>query len=174
VVKCSKENFEREGLSPMNRLMCEISSDFLIQGFGLHEDEKKIFVGKVGGQEIQLLPNFNDLSLDAKDLKIFCIGVAEPSHHFRPGDVLMTGSDDLLDRAFQVMDDIEQRCVVVSLTPAQESTHLYLSKETMEPLVQEWKQHKISFLCLWMVDPVESEGQAKLVTILRKVILKDS
>lgn len=154
----------------MNRLISEISSDFLIQGFGLHEDERKIFVGKVGGQEIQLLPDFDDLPLNDKDLKILSVGLAEASHHFRPGDVLMTGSDDLLDRAFQVMDDIEQRCVVVSLTPAQESTHLYLSKEQMEPLVQEWKRRKISFLCLWMVDPIGSEGQAKLVTILRKVI----
>ncbi|KLU64966.1 MULTISPECIES: hypothetical protein [Desulfosporosinus] len=158
----------------MNRLISEISSDFLIQGFGLHEDERKIFVGKVGGQEIQLLPDFHNLDLETKDLKILCVGIAEASNHFRPGDVLMTGSDDLLDRAFQIMDDLEQRCVVVSLTPSQDSTHLYLSKEAMEPLVQEWKQRKVSFLCLWMVDPIDSEGQAKLVTIIRKVILKDS
>ncbi|MDQ7096141.1 hypothetical protein REC12_21330 [Desulfosporosinus sp. PR] len=157
----------------MNRLISEISPDFLVQGFGLHEDEKQVFTGKVGGQEIQLSPTLDDLPLEAKDLKIFCVGLAEASHHFRPGDVLMTGSDDLLDRAFQVMDGIEQRCVVVSLTPAQESTHLYLSKEQMEPLVQEWRGRKISFLCLWMVDPIDLEGKAKLVTILRKVILKD-
>ena len=85
----------------------------------------------------------------------------------------MTGSDDLLDRAFQAMDEMEQRGVVVSLTPSQDSKHLYVSKEQMDPFVQEWRSRKISFLCLWMVEPIDSEGQAKLVTILRKVVLKD-
>ena len=157
----------------MNRLISEISPDFLIQGFGLHQDENQNYVGKVGGQEVQLLFSIDDLQPDDKDMKIYCVGFAEASHNFRTGDVLMTGSDDLLDRAFQVMDNIEQRCVVVNLMPSQDSTHLYLSKENMDPFVQEWKSRKISFLCLWMVDPIESEGQAKLVTILRKVILKD-
>ena len=157
----------------MNRIICEISPDFLIQGFGLHQDENQFYVGKVGRQEIQLLPSVDVLQSDKKNIKIFSVGFAEASHNFRPGDVLMTGSDDLLDRAFQVMDNIEQRCVVVSLKASQDSTHLYLSKENMDPFVQEWKSRKISFLCLWMVDPIESEGQAKLVTILRKVILAD-
>lgn len=157
----------------MNRIICEISPDFLIQGFGLHQDENQIYVGKVGRQEVELLPSIDDLQSDSKNINIFSVGFAEASHNFRPGDVLMTGSDDLLDRAFQVMDDIEQRCVVVSLMSSQDPTHLYLSKENMDSYVQEWKSRKISFLCLWMVDPIESEGQAKLVTILRKVILKD-
>jgi len=157
----------------MNRIICDISPDFLIQGFGLRQDENQIYVGKVGRQEVQLFPTIDDLQSDNKNIKIFSVGFAEASHNFRPGDVLMTGSDDMLDRAFQVMDNIEQRCVVVSLMSSQDSTHLYLSKEDMDPFVQEWKSRKISFLCLWMVDPIESEGQAKLVTILRKVILKD-
>ncbi|TGE32701.1 hypothetical protein [Desulfosporosinus sp. Sb-LF] len=156
----------------MNRLISEIPPDFLIQGFGLHQDENNVYVGKVGGQEVQLLSSINDLPVDTKDEKIFTVGFAEASHHFRPGDVLMTGSDDLLDRAFQAMDEMEQRGVVVSLTPSQDSTHLYFSKEHMDPFVQEWKSQKISFLCLWMVDPIESEGRAKLVTILRRVIFK--
>ena len=157
----------------MNRLISEIAPDFLIQGFGLHQDENQMYVGKVGGKVVQLLPSIDDLQSDIKEIKIFSVGFAEASHHFRPGDVLMTGSDDLLDRAFQAMDEIEQRGVVVSLTPNQDSTYLYLSKDQMDPYVQEWKKQKISFLCLWMVDPIESEGQAKLVTILRKVIIKD-
>jgi hypothetical protein len=157
----------------MNRIICEISPDFLIQGFGLHQDENQIYIGKVGRQEVQLLHSIDDLQSDNKNIKIFTVGFAEVSHNFRPGDVLMTGSDDLLDHAFQVMDNIEQRCVVVNLVPSHDSTHLYLSKEDMDPFVREWKSRKISFLCLWMVDPIESEGQAKLVTILRKVILKD-
>jgi len=157
----------------MNRIICEISPDFLIQGFGLHQDENQTYVGKVGRQEVQLLPSIDDLQSDNKNIKIFTVGFAEVSHNFRPGDVLMTGSDDLLDHAFQVMDNIEQRCVVVNLMPSQDFTHLYLSKENMDPFVREWKSRKISFLCLWMVDPIESEGQAKLVTILRKFILKD-
>ncbi|KGP75699.1 hypothetical protein JT05_08930 [Desulfosporosinus sp. Tol-M] len=160
-----------------NILISELAPDFLIQGLGLHQDENQSYVGKVGGQEIQLLPSINDLQSNQRDIKILSVGFAEVSHNFRPGDVLMTGSDDLLDRAFQAMDEIEQRGVVVSLTPpqdsTQDSTHLYLSKEQMDPFVQGWKSQKISFLCLWMVDPIESEGQAKLVTILRKVLSKE-
>ncbi|SHH63629.1 hypothetical protein [Desulfosporosinus lacus] len=157
----------------MYRLISEISPDFLIQGFGLHQDENEIYVGKVGGQEVQLLTSIDSLNSDEQDIKIFSVGFAEADHHFRSGDVLMTGSDDLLDRAFRAMDEMEQRGVVVSLTPSQDSKHLYVSKEQMDPFVQEWKSRKLSFLCLWMVDPIDSEGQAKLITILRKVILKD-
>ena len=156
-----------------NILISELAPDFLIQGFGLHQDENQSYVGKVGGQEIQLLPSIDNLQSDQMDIKILSVGFAEVSQNFRPGDVLMAGSDDLLDRAFQAMDEIEQRGVVVSLTPPQDSTHLYLAKEKMDPFVQEWKKQKISFLCLWMVDPVESEGQAKLVSILRKVLTKE-
>ncbi len=152
-------------------LFSELTPDFLIQGFGLQRDENQYYVGKVSSQEIQLLPSIEELKIDQTDTKILSIGFAEISNNFRPGDILMTGSDDLLDHAFQAMDEIEQRGVVVSLTPQQDSTYLYLSKEQMEPFVQEWKNQKISFLCLWMVDPIESEGQATLVTILRKVIL---
>lgn len=159
----------------MFRLVSEISPDFLIQGFGLHKDENEIYIGKVGGQEVQLIPSIDRLHLDnlQADDKIFSVGFAEANHHFRVGDVLMIGSDDLLDRAFRAMDEMEQRGVVVSLTPSQDSKHLYVCKEHMDPFVQEWKSHKFSFLCLWMVDPIDSEGQAKLVTILRKVIIKD-
>lgn len=156
----------------MNILVSEIAPNFLIQGFGLHQGENQIYVGKVGRQEVQLLPSVGDFASYEKDIEIFSVGFAPASHNFRPGDVLMTGSDDLLDRAFKAMDDIEQRGVVVSLIPSQDSTHLYLSKEHMEPYVQEWKRRKASFLCLWMVEPIESEEQAKLVTILRKIILK--
>jgi hypothetical protein len=156
-----------------NILMSELAPDFLIQGFGLHQDEKQSYVGKVGGQDVQLLASIDDLKSDQTDIKIFSVGFAEAGSNFRPGDVLMTGSDDLLDRAFLAMDEIDQRGVVVSLMPAQESTHLYLAKAQMEPFVQEWKNQKISFLCLWVVDPVESEGQAMLVSILRKVLSKE-
>ncbi|MDP4125891.1 MAG: hypothetical protein Q8912_02980 [Bacillota bacterium] len=155
----------------MNIIISEISPDFLIQGLGLHQDENQIYTGKIGGKEVKLLPSIDNLQSDEKDLRIFCLGFAQASHQFRPGDVLMTGSDDLLDRAFQAMDEMEQRGVVVGLTPSQDSTHLYISKEQMDPFVQEWRSRKLSFLCLWMVDPIESEGQAKLVTILRKVII---
>ena len=155
----------------MNRIISEISPDFLIQGLGLHQDENQIYIGKVGGKEVQLLSSIDNWQSNEKDLRIFSVGFAQVSHNFRPGDVLMTGSDDLLDRAFQAMDEMEQRGVVVSLAPSQDSTHLYISKEQMDPFVQEWRSRKLSYLCLWMVDPIESEGQAKLVTILRKVIL---
>src|SRR5665648_1118682 len=80
-----------------NILISEISPDFLIQGFGLHQDENQIYVGKVGGKDIQFLPSLDDLKSDQQDIKIFSVGFAEASHNFRPGDILMTGSDDLLD-----------------------------------------------------------------------------
>ncbi|HZK85083.1 MAG TPA: hypothetical protein VFC58_10490 [Desulfosporosinus sp.] len=156
-----------------NILISELAPDFLIQGLGLHQDENQSYVGKVGGQEVQLLPSIDDLQSDQTDIKIFSVGFTEASQNFRPGDVLMAGSDDLLDRAFQAMDEIEQRGVVVSLSDPQDSTHLYLSKGHMDPFVQAWKSQKKSFLCLWMVDPIESEGQAKLVTIVRKVLSKE-
>jgi len=174
VIKYLLDNFEGEGLESMNNiLISELAPDFLIQGFGLHKGENQTYVGKVGGQDIQLLLSIDDLTSNQTDIKILTVGFAEASQNFRPGDVLMTGSDDLLDRAFQVMDEIEQRGVVVSLTPPQDSKQLYLSKEQMDPFVLEWKSRKISFLCLWMVDPIKSEGQAKLVTILRKVLSKE-
>jgi len=157
----------------MNILFSEIAPNFLIQGFGLHLGENQIHIGKVGRQDLQLLPSLDDLQSYENDIKIFSVGLAPTSHNFRAGDVLMTGSDDMLDRAFKAMDDIEQRCVVVSLISSQDSTHLYLSKEQMVSYVQAWKGRKASFLCLWMVEPIESEQQAKLVTILRKIILKD-
>ncbi len=155
----------------MYRLFSELSPDFLIQGFGLHQGENEIYVGKVGGQEVHLLPSIASLEADENDIKIFGVGFTEADHHFRSGDILMTGSDDLLDRAFRAMDEMEQRGVVVSLSASPDSQYLYISKELMDPYVQEWRSRKISFLCLWMVDPIESEGQAKLVTLLRKVIL---
>lgn len=154
-------------------LMSELAPDFLIQGLGLHEDEKQTYVGKVGRQEIQLLPSEDALPRDEEEIRILTTGWAEASQQFRPGDILMAGSDDMLDRAFLALDDLDQRGVVVSLTPSQDPTHLHLSKEHMVQHVQDWKTRKVSFLCLWMVEPVELEGQAKLVTILRKVLIKD-
>ena len=157
----------------MNIIVSEITPNFLIQGFGLHEGENQTYIGKIGRQEVQLVKSLDDLQKYNTDIEIFTVGLAPASHNFRSGDVLMTGSDDLLDRAFKAMDDIEQRGVVVSLTPSQDSTHLYFHREHMVPYVQTWKGRKTSFLCLWMVEPIESEEQAKLVSILRKVILKD-
>lgn len=157
-----------------NILFSELDPDFLIQGLGLHPDERHIFTGKVGRQEIQLLPTMNDVLFDEKNTKIYSVGFAESSQSFRTGDILMTGSDDLLDRAFQVMDEIEQRCVVVTLIPTQDATHLYLLKEELAPSVHEWRNCKASFLCLWVVGPIDSGEQAKLATILRKILLMDT
>lgn len=151
-------------------LISELAPDFLIQGLGLHQDETQAFVGKVSGQEVQLLFSIDDLQPGQGDKKVFCVGMAEKSPHYRRGDVLMTGSDDLLDRAFQVMDEIEQRGVVVNLTPSEDPTQLFLSQEQMECFVRERKSQKNSFLCLWMVGPLELEEKAKLVALLRKVL----
>ena len=154
-------------------IICEHAPDFLIQGFGLSQGEGQSFVGKIGGHDVLLLPGTDGLQAEQVGGKIVYVGSTEADQSYRPGDVLMVGSDDLLDRAFKIMDEMEQRGVVVNLTPSQDATQLYLSKKQAEPLVQEWKDRKISFLCLWMVDLFESERIAQLLAILRKVLLKD-
>jgi len=80
-----------------NILISELPPDFLIQGFGLHQDENQSYVGKVGGQEVQLLSSIDNLQSNQTDIKILSVGFAEASQNFRPGDVLMTVSELIID-----------------------------------------------------------------------------
>jgi len=152
-------------------LMTELSPDFLIQGLGLTVDENNCFVGKVGRYEVQFLPSRKSLTSLEGEIQIISMGSAAGGNQYRPGDILMMGSDDLLDRAFQALDEMEQRGVVINLTSPDAPNSLYIAKDqSLFGEVQLWKSKKIPFLCLCLVEPVDSEGQAKLVTIVRKVM----
>jgi hypothetical protein len=106
-----------------------------------------------------------------KESLVLYLGKAEAGP-FRAGDVLMAGSDDLLDRAFHALDEMEQRGGVVALAaePEPDSHQVSLNKEQLNGLVQEWKEKEIPYLCLFRTEPVDSEGQATLVTLVRKVL----
>lgn len=151
-------------------LFTELGSDFLVQGLGLHNEEGLHFTGKLGRHEVELASSTEALNDLSGDVQVICIGNAEAGP-YRAGDVLMAGSDDLLDRAFRALDEMEQRGVVVALSPSADSHQVNLRKEWLDGLTQEWRNNKIPYLCLFMADPIESEGQAKLVTLVRKVLL---
>jgi len=144
----------------------ELATDFLIQGLGLHPTEDLGFVGKIGRHEVEMV-QLKEYSTNHGE-EVLVVGQVE-SEQFRPGDVLMVGSDDLLDRAFQTLDEMEQRGVVISLTPPADPNQVYVEKDEVFELVSVWKENKVPFLCLFLAEPIDSEGQAKLVTLIRKI-----
>lgn len=149
-------------------LFSEFDSDFLVQGLGLHIEEQGSYTGKLGRHEMELASSLNSLT-DQAEAQVIYFGTAEPGP-YRDGDILMAGSDDLLDRAFRALDEMEQRGVVVGLAAGMESYQLNLEKDYLNQLTIGWKEKKIPYLCLFMGDPVDLEGLAKLVTIARKVL----
>ena len=150
-------------------LFSELASEFLVQGLGLHTEERPHFTGKLGRHEVELVSSTNSLKDLEGETQVLCIGKAQAGP-YRAGDVLMAGSDDLLDRAFRALDEMEQRGVVVALSAEADSHQVSLNIDWLDELVQEWKEKKIPYLCLFMAEPFESEGQAKLVTLTRKVL----
>ena len=148
-------------------LYSELGSDFLVQGFGLHKEEHGSYIGKLGRHEMEIASSLD--SLETQEAQIIYFGDADPGP-YRDGDILMAGSDELLDRAFRALDEMEQRGVVVGLSSGTESHQLCLHKEKLKQLTQHWKEKKVPFICLFMRKPVDLEGQAKLVTIARKVL----
>ena len=150
-------------------LLTELASDFLVQGLGLHSEEEPHFTGKLGRHEVELVSLEDSLKDMSGENQVLFIGKAEEGP-YRAGDVLMAGSDELLDRAFHALDEMEQRGVVVALATEADPHQVSLSKDGLHEQVQEWKERKIPYLCLFMVEPVDSEGQAKLVTLVRKVL----
>jgi hypothetical protein len=150
-------------------LFTELSIDFLVQGLGLHTEDHPHFTGKLGRHEVELVSSTDSLQNMVGEIQVLCIGKAQAGP-FRTGDILMAGSDDLLDRAFHALDEMEQRGVVVALSAESDLHQVSLSEDWLYKLTQDWKAKKIPYLCLFMVDPVESEGQAKLVTLVRKVL----
>lgn len=150
-------------------LYTELTSDFLVQGLSLHIQDNAHFTGKLGRSDVELVTALGELITFPEEIQIIYLGKAETGP-FRAGDVLMAGSDELLDRAFKALDEMEQRGVVVDLSPKPEAHQVTLVKDGLYELVQTWKERKIPYLCLFLVEPVESEGTAKLVGLTRKVL----
>lgn len=149
-------------------LYSELGSDFLVQGLGLHKDEQGSFTGKLGRHEMEITSSPDSLTAQ-EEAQFIYFGNADPGP-YRDGDILMAGSDDLLDRAFRALDEMEQRGVVVGLSAEADSHQLSLNKKELNELTLHWKDKKVPFLCLFMGGPVDLEGQAKLVTMVRKVL----
>lgn len=150
-------------------LFSELASDFLVQGLGLHTEERPYPIGKLGRHEIELFSSADFLKDIEGEAQVLCIGKAQAGP-YRAGDVLMAGSDDLLDRAFHALDEMEQRGVVVSLSGEGDSHQVGLGIDWLSELAHKWKEKKVPYLCLFMAEPFESDGQAKLVTLTRKVL----
>ncbi|HVJ48218.1 hypothetical protein [Desulfitobacterium sp.] len=150
-------------------LYTELASDFLVQGLGLHSQDMAHPTGKVGRSDVELVSTLGDLLSYPEEIQVFYLGSTEAGP-FRAGDILMAGSDDLLDHAFQALDEMEQRGVVVGLSTEPDAHQVTLVKEGLYELVQTWKKRKIPYLCLFVVDPVESGATAKLVSLTRKVL----
>lgn len=149
-------------------LYSELDSEFLIQGFGLHE-ENGLYSGKIGRYEIELSTSFASLKELEEDTLIVYIGIADAGP-YREGDILMVGSDDLLDKTFRAMDEMEQRGVVVSLGDEEGNHQVRLAKKDLHGMTLTWKERNVPYLCLFMGEPIDAEAQAKLVTIARKVL----
>jgi len=150
-------------------LYTELASDFLVQGLGLNALDNANPTGKLGRYEVELVKTMDELIAFPEDTQIIYFGKAKEGP-FRAGDVLMSGSDELLDRAFKALDEIEQRGVVVGLSHESDSHQVALAKEELYEVLQNWKERKISYLCLFLVEPFESDGTAKLVSTLRKIL----
>lgn len=150
-------------------LYTELASDFLVEGLGLHSQDKGYPAGKVGRQDVELVSNFSESINYPEEIQVIYLGKAEAGP-FRAGDVLMAGSDELLDRAFQALDEMEQRGVVVGLSTESDPHQVTLAKDGLPEMVEKWKERNISYLCLFLVEPVDSEGTTKLVTLTRKVL----
>lgn len=149
-------------------LYSELGSDFLVQGLGLNKEEQGSFTGKLGRHEMEITSSLESLK-NQFEAQVIYFGNADPGP-YRDGDILMAGSDDLLDRAFRALDEMEQRGVVVGLSAEADSHQLSLHKNELHQLALSWKEKKIPYLCLFMREPVSLEGQAKLVTLARKVL----
>lgn len=170
MLECKPYELEGEDIILMKSiLMTEFEPDFLVQGLGLHDDGEGTFMGKAGRHEVQIFPSICSPNLEG-ETQVLVVGLAESTSQFRPGDILMAGSDDLLDRAFQALDEMEQRGVVVGLSPTEDPSQVYVSKEELAEKIQEWKEQKVPFLGLFIVEPLDSEAQAKLVNLVRKVM----
>lgn len=150
-------------------LYTELASEFLVEGLGLHSQDEGYPAGKVGRHDVELVSDLSEIINYPEEIQVLYLGKAEAGP-FRAGDVLMAGSDELLDRAFQALDEMEQRGVVVGLSTDSDPHQVTLARDGLPGIVQKWENRKLPYLCLFLVEPVDSEGTTKLVTLTRKVL----
>lgn len=151
-------------------ILTKLASDFLIQGLGLSlpEGNDGGYTGKVGRHEV-FLPTAEESFLMTGGEQVIYVGSAQAGK-FRPGDFLMAGSGDLVDRAFQALDELELRGAVVNFATAAGSQEVILNDQSLPERSQNWREQTIPFLCLLAVEPFGPETTAQLVTLVRKVI----
>ncbi|MDA8226893.1 MAG: hypothetical protein M0T74_04185 [Desulfitobacterium hafniense] len=151
------------------QLITELAEDVLVQGLGLQLAEDGYYYGRVGRHEVR------QVKLDEVDSSLgetFVIVVSRHNNEggcFRPGDFLMTGSDEFIDKAFSALDELEQRGLVVNLAPNGEQHQSIAVGESLISSVQEWKNQKLPFFCLFLVEPV-AEEHAKVAGLIRRII----
>lgn len=150
-------------------VICDLDTEFMVQGLGLHPCKPVGFTGKLGRQEL-FLYNFADISQAVGgETQIILLGSAQVEGT-RAGDFLMAGNKELLDRVFKALDEIEQRAIVVRLTASEDPSLVYLPKDTILEQIQKWKSEDSPYLALFVAEPVDLEAKAKLVALVRKMI----
>lgn len=162
-----------------NIVATELAPEIFAQGLGLQKDGNSDYVGKIGLHEVILTNSEAVTRLASVDgeVQLVYLGSAHVRSQVRPGDILMAGSDELLDKAFRALDELEQRGVVLPLNspeegqiqagqadPGQEEREILLNRARM------WKEYKHPFLCLFLVEGEELQSRAPLVALVRKII----
>jgi len=150
-------------------LITELDTEFLVQGLGLRAEEAGEYTGKVGRHEVRLSNTAKTLSPVAGETQVLVLGSAAVAT-VRPGDILMFGKDELLDRAFQALDEMEQRGVVVGIAGIGEPNQVELAQDGLSERVKAWEAENMPYLGLFAAEPLDSEAKAKLVTLVRKVL----
>ncbi len=150
----------------------ELAPEVFAQGLGLQRAENFGYTGKIGRHEVILISReqVKDLEPIEEEVQIVYLGLTGTQNQFRPGDILMAGSDELLDKTFKALDELELRGVVVTLEPPGEENQMPLDKAALQHQVHRWKEYKHPFLCLFMVNGEDMESQAMLITAIRKII----
>lgn len=151
-------------------LTTELAPEIFIQGLGLQRDENTGYHGRLGRHEVLLrMTGINHLEPAEEEVQIVYVGLTGIQSQVRPGDIVMAGSDELLDKAFKALDELDQRGVVISLASTGEQ-QIQLDKDELLAKARTWKERKLPFLCLFMVDGTDSASQARLVSLVRKIL----
>lgn len=151
-------------------ILTKLAADFLIQGLSLSrlEGNNASYIGKMGRHEV-FLPVAEESYAVTTGEQVIYLGSAQAGK-FRPGDFLMAGSGELVDRAFQALDEMELRGAVVNLTTAANGQEVMFNDMGLPERCQNWREQTIPFLCLLPVEPFGPETATQLVTLVRKVI----
>ena len=151
-------------------IVTKLAADFLVQGLSLAGPggNKDSYIGKVGRHEVILPTAVESYPLAAGEQVIY-VGMARASK-FRPGDFLLAGSGELVDRAFQALDEMGLRGAVVNLALVTDGHDVVFNDPGLPESCQNWRAQTIPFLCLLPVEPFGLETKAQLVTLVRKII----